>query len=82
MNTQTTTDTKFSHWLKDFGVANVVAEMNKRGRDVGVTLSAVYQWERQEHEPRPKKQRALVEISGGKLTLQDIADHFEAKAKT
>jgi len=72
--------TKFEQWVKQFGVSNLVDEMRKRGQDYAVTYSAVYQWCRGEHEPRPKKIRALAEISGGAISVQDIHDHFHARA--
>ncbi len=71
-----TQETKFAHWVKEYGVTNLVAEMRRRGPDTAITHSAAYQWLRHDHEPRPKKQRALVEISGGAITLDDIAEHF------
>lgn len=73
-------ETKFERWVKQFGVSNLVDEMRKRGQDYAVTYSAVYQWCRGEHEPRPKKIRALAEISAGAITVQDIHDHFHARA--
>jgi len=76
MGTTEETETKFAAWIKGYGVSKLVAEMRKRGAYIAITHSAAYQWLRQEHEPRPKKQRALVEISGGAITLDDIAAHF------
>lgn len=73
------TETKFSEWVKQFGVMNLVDEMRKRGPDFAVTYSAVYQWCRGEHEPRPKKMRAMAEISAGTISVQDIHDHFQAR---
>lgn len=75
-------ESKFEQWAKQRGVSNIVDEMRKRGQDYAITYSAVYQWLRGEHEPRPKKIRALAEISAGAITVQDIHDHFHAKAAT
>jgi len=72
--------TKFEQWVKQYGVSNLVDAMRKRGQDYAVTYSAIYQWCRGEHEPRPKKIRALAEISEGAITVQDIHDHFQARA--
>lgn len=72
-------ETKFEQWVKKFGVMNLVDEMRRRGPDYAVTYSAVYQWCRGEHEPRPKKIRALAEISAGAISVQDIHDHFHAR---
>lgn len=78
MTNENVEQTKFSKWLKDFGIQNLVSAMREKGPDYAITISAAYQWARREHEPRPKKARALIEISRGAITLQDIADHFEA----
>lgn len=72
-------ETKFVQWVKQFGVQNLVDAMRGLGPDFAVTYSAVYQWCRGEHEPRPKKIRALAEISNGAITVQDIHDHFQAR---
>jgi hypothetical protein len=72
--------TKLELWAKQFGVQNIVDAMRAKGVDYAVTYSAVYQWIRGEHEPRPKKIRALAEISGGAISVQDIHDHFHARA--
>lgn len=73
-------ETKFQRWVRDFGVGNLVVAMREQFPDCAVTYSAVYQWLRFDHEPRPKKMRALVAISEGAISLQDIHDHFEGKA--
>lgn len=75
-----TEETKFEQWVKKIGVSALCDEMRKRGLEYAVTYSAVYQWLRGEHEPRPKKIRALAEISAGAISVQDIHDHFQAKA--
>jgi len=72
--------TKFEQWVKQYGVQNLVDALRKRGMEYAVTYSAVYQWLRGEHEPRPKKIRALADISAGAITVQDIHDHFQARA--
>lgn len=77
-----TEETKFEQWVKQFGVIALCDEMRKRGLEYAITYSAVYQWLRGDHEPRPKKIRALAEISAGAISVQDIHDHFHAKAQT
>lgn len=72
-------ETKFEKWVKDYGVGQLVVAMRERGADYAVTYSAVYQWLRGEHEPRPRKMRALAAVSDGAITVQDIHDHFEGK---
>jgi len=78
--TATGCETKFEKWALKYGVANLVSAMKARGPNDSVTYSAVYQWLRGQHEPRPRKMRAMVEISAGEITLNDIAAHFESKA--
>lgn len=75
-----TEETKFEQWVKQFGVIALCDAMRKRGLDYAITYSAVYQWLRGDHEPRPKKIRALAEISAGAISVQDIHDHFHQKA--
>ena len=73
-------ETKFEKWVKEFGVGQLVHAMRDYSPDCAVTYSAIYQWLRGEHEPRPKKMRALAAVSNGAITTQDIHDHFERKA--
>lgn len=75
-----TEETKFEQWVKQYGVSALCDAMRKRGLDYAITYSAVYQWLRGEHEPRPKKIRVLAEISAGAISVQDIHDHFHQKS--
>lgn len=77
MNDIEDTGTKFEKWVKEFGVGALVIAIRDKHPECAVTYSAIYQWLRGEHEPRPKKMRALVSVSQGAITLQDIHDHFE-----
>jgi hypothetical protein len=45
--------------------------------DLRVTNQAVYEW-LQGHAPRPARALALVELSGGRLTLEAIYAHCRA----
>ena len=66
-------DTEFGSWVREVGVPRIVSAL-ARDPDLRVTNSAVYQW-LQGHEPRPARARALVRLSGGRLTLDAIYDH-------
>jgi hypothetical protein len=60
----------------DFGVPRIVAAL-ARDPDLRVTNQAVYEW-LQGHAPRPARAMALVELSGGRLTLEAIYEHGRA----
>ncbi len=66
-------DTEFGRWVRDFGVSRIVASL-ARDPDLRVTNQAVYEW-LQGHAPRPNRAAALVELSGGRLTLEAVYDH-------
>ena len=59
--------TEFVRWVADFGVSRIVTAL---ADDPGlrVTNQAVYEW-LQGHAPRPARAMALVELSGGRLTI-------------
>ena len=65
--------TEFGQWVSDFGVPRIVAGL-ARDPDLRVTNQAVYEW-LQGHAPRPARAMALVEMSGGRLTLEAIYKH-------
>ena len=66
-------DTEFGRWVAEFGVPRIVAALG-RDPDLRVTNDAVYQWLRGV-EPRPARAMALVELSGGRLTLETVYNH-------
>jgi hypothetical protein len=68
--------TKFSRWVKSFGVLKLSEALTDRGKATAVSYSAVYRWTRGENEPRGPKMRLLVELSKGELSHQDVHDHF------
>jgi hypothetical protein len=70
-------ETKFEQWVRRYGVSNLVHAMHALGPDYAVTFSAIYQWIRGQHEPRPAKIRGVVKIADGALTLEDVHQHFE-----
>ena len=66
-------ETKFGRWVSETGVPRIVAAL-ARDPDLRVTNNTVYHWIRG-HAPRPERAQALVELSGGRLTLEAIYDH-------
>lgn len=63
----------FGQWVSDFGVSRIVSAL-AHDPDLRVTNHAVYHW-LSGHAPRPPRARALVELSGGRLTLEAIYEH-------
>ena len=66
-------ETEFGRWVADVGVPQIVRAL-ARDPDLRVTNQAVYEW-LQGHPPRPARAMALVELSGGRLTLEAIYEH-------
>jgi hypothetical protein len=69
-------ESNFQRWVMDFGPRKLASELTRIGRDVAVTRGTVYQWLNREREPRPAKIRALVEIGQGRITFEDVHQHF------
>jgi hypothetical protein len=65
--------TRFGEAIGDLGVPKIVAALAPDPA-LRVTPTAVYEW-LQGHTPRPERARALVELSGGRLTLDMIYSH-------
>jgi len=66
-------ETDFGRWVADFGVPQIVRALAD-DPELRVTNQAVYEW-LQGHPPRPARAMALVELSGGRLTLDAIYGH-------
>jgi hypothetical protein len=66
-------ETELGRWASDFGVSRIV-EALAHDPNLRVTNQAVYEWP-QSHAPRPARAMALVELSGGRLTLEAICEH-------
>jgi hypothetical protein len=66
-------ETEFGRWVSDFGVSRIVSALAPDA-DLRITNQTVYEW-LQGHAPRPSRASALVEISGGRLTLEAIYEH-------
>ena len=66
-------ETEFGRWVADFGVPQIVRAL-AQDPDLRVTNQAVYEW-LQGHPPRPARAVALVELPGGRLTLEVIYEH-------
>jgi len=71
------TDTKFADWVRQTGVGTIAERLRELGPSCSVTETAVYQWVRGDHEPRPAKIRGLVKISEGEITFDDVNHHLE-----
>jgi len=67
--------TEFGRWVADFGVPNIVAGL-AHDPDLRITNQSVYEW-LQGHAPQPARAMALVEMSGGRLTLEAIYQHSQ-----
>jgi hypothetical protein len=66
-------DTEFGRWVSDMGVPRIVAAL-AHDPDLRITNQTVYEW-LQGHAPHPTRAMALVEMSGGRLTLNAIYEH-------
>jgi hypothetical protein len=66
--------TRFGSWVDEIGVFRIVDALG-HDPDLAVTSHAVYRWLSGNCAPNPRRARALVELSGGELTLEVIYDH-------
>lgn len=66
-------DTEFGRWVSDVGIQRIVATL-ARDPHLRITNQSVYEW-LQGHPPHPSRAMALVEMSGGRLTLEAIYQH-------
>lgn len=73
--------TRFQAWARKYGPTRLAERLTAMGPDTMVTFGAVYNWIRGEHEPRGPKVRAMVELSRGEISSDDIQDHFVLCAK-
>jgi hypothetical protein len=65
--------TEFGRWVSDVGVPHIVAAL-AHDPDLRITNQTVYEW-LQGHPPHPARAMALVQMSGGRLTLEAIYQH-------
>ena len=56
---------KFTRWVDEFGRANLARELN-------ITWGAVHQWYRGATRPKPEHANRIIELSKGKLKLEDL----------
>jgi hypothetical protein len=68
-------DTDFGRWVADYGVPRIVSAL-ARDPDLRVTNHAVYHWLKG-FAPRPDRAFALVELSGGQISLEAIYRHCQ-----
>jgi len=67
-------ETRFGQWVDLIGVFRIVEALGE-DPSLSVTSHAVYDWLRGECAPNPKRAIALVELSGGEITLDAIYRH-------
>lgn len=63
--------TPFGQWVDEYGASRIVAELAK-DPELAVTREAVTHWLSGVAAPRPSHALALVALSQGRLTLEDI----------
>ena len=62
--------TPFGKWVSAYTVRRLIADLGERG--VGVTLHAPYDWLSGRTRPRPSRAVAIADLSGGRITLDEI----------
>lgn len=65
--------TEFGRWVNEFGVPRIVEALSA-DPDLRVTSNAIYKW-LGGVSPHPFRALALVELSGGQISLRDIYQH-------
>lgn len=65
--------TRLGRWLADYGVPNVRLALRRQGLRTGV--HTVYAWIAGQNVPRADAAYALVKLSRGKLTMDDVYEH-------
>lgn len=69
--TSTCPHTDLGDWLLDYGISRIVEALDS-DPDLRVTRHAVYHWIAGRRLPHPSRALALVRLSHGRLTLDDI----------
>ena len=69
-------ETPFGKWVQAFGVRNVCEALYSYGLPIG--RETVYHWMAGRAVPNPRKAMALIKISEGKLTFDDIYGQKDA----
>lgn len=67
-------ETRFGAWVSRVTVEQIVAELSV-SKLTEVTNQGVYRWLAGATSPTPDRARALVNISGGALTIDAIYSH-------
>ncbi len=62
--------TTFGSWVMDYGVRRLVRGLEAHGQPV--TEKAVYHWISGRHAPRGGHALAIVRLSRGRLSLEDV----------
>lgn len=63
-------DSRFGTFVSDFTVERLVGALH--GCGVPVTRSAIYAWVAGRARPRPKAAQIIVQVSAGRVRLDDI----------
>ena len=72
-------NTRFGQWVNNYTVSRIVADLGRQP-DTAVTKRTVYSW-LSGQVPRPDRAKALADIAGGTLTLDEIYDHRSELAR-
>lgn len=67
-------NTPFGRWIAEVGVQAITTNL-ARHPELAVCPGAVYQWIKGAASPSYERSKALVELSGGELTIDMIRDH-------
>ena len=63
-------NTRFGRWVSSIGVETLTARLARRGYPL--TRKAIYHWISGRRQPRFDHAVALIQLSQGKLTMQDV----------
>ena len=73
-------ETTFGKFVRKHSVQRLVFELRSQG--FSVTTTAIYYWLRPGGpNPKPKHAKAIVDLSNGELTMEDIYSHQQQIAQ-
>lgn len=65
--------TSFGRFVRSTGVDSLAEKLSTAGQPV--TRKAIYNWLAGDHAPRPHCAAAIVQISRGRIVLEDVYRH-------